>query len=190
MPPLAQGVGILALPGLVDITALLLKRIPGLEGSAARMADLSRELAVVAQSLADPDRRGRPVGRIPAAAELATRRGTPPRRDAGGARCRAPGRLIADPSPVRGRARARPMGRWFAARRPARRGQPGPALLFTPWTDGRTIAPGMLVLADGPGDARLQAAALACCLIAANLAALCAATVASGPPPEWDPEPS
>jgi hypothetical protein len=48
----------------------------------------------------------------------------------------------------------------------------------------------MLVLADGPGDARLQAAALACCLIAGNLAALCAATVASGPPPEWDPEPS
>ena len=48
----------------------------------------------------------------------------------------------------------------------------------------------MLVLVDAPGDARLQAAALACCLIAGNLAALCAATVASGPPPEWDPEPS
>ncbi len=46
MPPLAQGVGILALPGLVDITALLLKRLPGLEGTVARLADLSRELAV------------------------------------------------------------------------------------------------------------------------------------------------
>jgi hypothetical protein len=50
-----------------------------------------------------------------------------------------------------------------------------PALLFQPWSDQRTLAPGVLELAEGPGDARLQAAALALCAVALNLAALAAA---------------
>lgn len=61
-----------------------------------------------------------------------------------------------------------------------------PALLFTPWTDGRTAAPAMLILADGPPNARLQAAALAVFLIAGSLAGLFAARLAPAPPPEWD----
>jgi hypothetical protein len=65
-----------------------------------------------------------------------------------------------------------------------------PALLFTPWMDGRTAAPAMLVLADAPDDARLQATALAFYLIAGNLAGLCAARFAPAPPPDWDPDPA
>jgi hypothetical protein len=64
-----------------------------------------------------------------------------------------------------------------------------PALLFTPWMDVRNVAPAMVVLADGRRDARLQAAALAYCVIAGNLAGLCAARLAPAPPPEWDPDP-
>jgi hypothetical protein len=64
-----------------------------------------------------------------------------------------------------------------------------PALLFSPWMDGRPVAPAMMVLADGPDDSRLQAATLACCMIAGNLAGLCAARLASAPPPEWDRAP-
>ncbi len=47
-----------------------------------------------------------------------------------------------------------------------------PALLFTPWSDGLTVASGVLDLANGAGDAPAQAAALALCVIAVNLAAL------------------
>ena len=63
-----------------------------------------------------------------------------------------------------------------------------PALLFTPWIDGRTVAPGVLDLANGPGDARSQAAALALCVIAANVAALAFARLTSGRPRAdfWD----
>jgi ABC-type Fe3+ transport system permease subunit len=57
-----------------------------------------------------------------------------------------------------------------------------PALLFTPWTDGRTVTPGVLVLADGPGEARAQAAALALCVVAVNLAALAVARLTSALP--------
>jgi iron(III) transport system permease protein len=57
-----------------------------------------------------------------------------------------------------------------------------PALLFTPWTDGRTVAPGVLVLADGPPEARAQAAALALCIFAVNVAALALARLTSALP--------
>jgi hypothetical protein len=57
-----------------------------------------------------------------------------------------------------------------------------PALLFTPWMDGRTAAPGILILADGPDDARLQAAALGLAVLAVNLAALIAARLTSAWP--------
>ena len=57
-----------------------------------------------------------------------------------------------------------------------------PALLFEPWTDGRTIAPAVVHLAAGPADARSQAAALALCAIAINLAALAVARASSALP--------
>jgi iron(III) transport system permease protein len=57
-----------------------------------------------------------------------------------------------------------------------------PALLFTPWTDGRNVAPGVLVLADGPGEARAQAAALALCIVAVNVAALAVGRLTSALP--------
>jgi hypothetical protein len=65
-----------------------------------------------------------------------------------------------------------------------------PALLFVPLLDGGTVAPAMLVLADGPPAARLQAATLACFVIAGHIAGLCAARLAPSPPPEWDPDPA
>jgi ABC-type Fe3+ transport system permease subunit len=54
-----------------------------------------------------------------------------------------------------------------------------PALLFVPWTEGMTISPGVLALAEGPGDARFQAAGLALCAVAINLAALAVARATS-----------
>jgi hypothetical protein len=54
-----------------------------------------------------------------------------------------------------------------------------PALLFEPWIDGRTIAPAIVDLAGGSTNARSQAAALALCAIASNLAALALAWVSS-----------
>ena len=54
-----------------------------------------------------------------------------------------------------------------------------PALLFEPWIDGRTAAPASLLLAVGPADARSQAAMLALCAIAVNLLALAMARVSS-----------
>jgi hypothetical protein len=62
-----------------------------------------------------------------------------------------------------------------------------PALLFTSWGDGRTAAPAILALADGPEDARLQAAALAMGVIAVQLAALVAARLTSALPRDWEP---
>ena len=61
-----------------------------------------------------------------------------------------------------------------------------PALFFTPWMDERTAAPAMIVLAAGPQESRLQAAALACFVIAMHIVGLCAARLAPSPPPEWD----
>ena len=63
-----------------------------------------------------------------------------------------------------------------------------PALLFEPWIDGRTIAPAVVHLAAGPADARAQAAALALCAIAINLAALAVARVSSALPRSVDLE--
>ena len=51
--------------------------------------------------------------------------------------------------------------------------------------DGRTVAPGILVLADGPEDARLQAAVLALGAMAVNLAALSVARLTSALPRAW-----
>jgi ABC-type Fe3+ transport system permease subunit len=47
-----------------------------------------------------------------------------------------------------------------------------PALILAPTVESRPIAPGILILADEPGEARATAAALAACVIAINLSAL------------------
>jgi hypothetical protein len=64
-----------------------------------------------------------------------------------------------------------------------------PALLFTPWMDGRTVGPALILLADGDSPCRVQAAALAVFAIVGNVAGLCASRVAPAPPPEWDDHP-
>jgi iron(III) transport system permease protein len=61
-----------------------------------------------------------------------------------------------------------------------------PALILTPTLDNRPVAPGILILADQPGEGRSSAAALATCVIAANLAALgLAAKCRSEPLGDW-----
>ena len=45
----------------------------------------------------------------------------------------------------------------------------GPAIVLSPTTDSRPVGPGVVILADQPGDARAQAAALALAAIALNL---------------------
>jgi hypothetical protein len=57
-----------------------------------------------------------------------------------------------------------------------------PALLFEPWSDGRTIAPAVVYLATGPADARSQAAILALCAVAINITALGVARMSSALP--------
>ena len=142
MPPLAQGVGILALPGLVDITALLLTRIPGLEGSAARMAHLSREL--------DFGRNPWPL--LTAAVGLSVgsrllqswRRAAERRPDE--TRAGLDAALLAGCSQTRARfVAALGRGRWVGGSLLAAllaAVNLAPALLFSPWMDGRTIASG------------------------------------------------
>ena len=164
MPPLIQGVGVLALPGLLDVAASWLKDFPGLAAPATRIAGLARELAV--------DRN--PWAMLIAAVGLSV-----------GARLLQSWRRAAERRPDENASgpRCRPAGRLFDWRRrgPWPRSDPGdgsalfswppslaavnlaPALLFTPWMDGRTITPAMLILADGREEARLQAAVLAFC---------------------------
>jgi len=61
-----------------------------------------------------------------------------------------------------------------------------PALLFAPWTDGRTVAPGVVVLAGGAGEAPSQAAALALLAVAVNIGALLLARLTSALPRSHD----
>jgi hypothetical protein len=57
-----------------------------------------------------------------------------------------------------------------------------PALLFEPWTGGQSVAPTVVLLGSGPDDIPAQAATLALCAIAANLAALAIAHATSALP--------
>ena len=57
-----------------------------------------------------------------------------------------------------------------------------PALFFTPWSDGQTIGPGILILAEGSNDARGQAAVLGLLVVAVNTTALIAARLTSTSP--------
>ena len=63
-----------------------------------------------------------------------------------------------------------------------------PSLLFAPWTDGRTVAPGVVVLAGGDGEALSQAAALALGVVAVNLGAFALGRLTSALPGSEDLE--
>jgi hypothetical protein len=182
MPPLLQGVGILALPSLAGLTASSVRPIPHCARLATGLEWLSREL--------DPDRN--PWGLLVCAVGLTVgiRLVQSWRRvaesEAAAVRSGRDAAILGGTSPARASMVAtwRP-GRWlgrfllaagFAATCLT------PALFFTPWSDGRTISPGILILADGPIDARRQAALLGMLVVAVNSTALIAARLTSSSP--------
>ncbi len=182
MPPLLQGVGILALPGLAGLASSSLRSIPRCESLAARLADLSVEL--------NTDRN--PWGLLVCAVGLTVgmrllqswQRAA--ESESAAVRSGFEFALLAGSSPARAAMVAtwRP-GRWFG-RLLLVSGFAAtcltPALFFTPWIDGRTIAPGILILADGPDPARRQAAVLGLMVLAVNLTALIAARLTAASP--------
>ncbi|MHB1557064.1 MAG: hypothetical protein ACYC61_06260, partial [Isosphaeraceae bacterium] len=187
MPPLVQGVGILALPGLLGALATALERTVPAGSSLSRFLDgVSGELdaarnprAILTVAVAlSVGSRLLPRWRLAAEMNpLETRTGLDAALLAGASRARA-----------RGLAALRPY-RWASAFLLAAllaATNLTPALLFAIWADVRTMAPGLLVLADGAGDARLQASFLALGLIVLNLAALGLARLTPAPPPDWD----
>jgi iron(III) transport system permease protein len=189
MPPLIVGVGVLGLPGLLDAAAFRLADFTRLEAPAAWISVLARELAVERNPWAIL---GAAVGVSIGVRLLQSWRRAAERR-AEETRSGLDAALLAGASPARARALAalRPsrwIGGFFLAFVLAAINL-APALLFTPWMNGRTIAPAMLILADGPDDVRHQAAALAFCLLVGNIAGLFAARLAPAPPPEWNPDP-
>lgn len=187
MPPLVQGVGILALPGLLGTLATAAERaVPTRSGLAGFLAAVAVELdvarnprAILAAAVAlSVGSRLLPRWRLAAGANpLETRTGLDAALLVGATRARA-----------RGLAALRPY-RWAGAFLLAAllaATNLAPALLAATWADIRTMAPGLLVLADGPGDARLRASLLALGLLLLNLAALGLARLAPAPPAEWD----
>lgn len=189
MPPMVQGVGLLATVSLGSHVLGSLKGLSGPPGPLARIGELAPELAV--------GRNPWPILSLAVGLSVASRLLTGWRRAAESrpeeARSGLEAALLA--GSTFGRARS------AAARWPGRTigglllavslsaVNLTPALFFTPWADGRTAAPAILILADGQDDARVQAGALALFLIAGHLAGLCAARLAPAPPPEWDGDP-
>ncbi len=187
IPPLVQGVGILALPGLLGALATAVERaVPTGSGLARILDSVARELdaarnprALLAVAVAlSIGSRLLPRWRLAAEANpLETRTGLDAAILAGASRTKA--RALAALRPYRW-AGAFLLAALLGATNLA------PALLFATWADVRTMAPGLLVLADGTGDARLRASLLALGLIGLNLAALRLARLAPAPPAEWD----
>ncbi len=182
MPPLLQGVGILAFPWLAGLASLSLGTIPQFEGQADRLAKLAGELS--------PGRNpwillaiavGLTIGlRFLRSWQSAWESESDERRSGLDAA------VLAGASPMRGFWKpARGIGRFLLVAC-ITASSLTPALLFTPWADARTIAPGLVILADRPDDARLQAAVLALTALAANLAALIAARLTSAWPRDWE----
>jgi hypothetical protein len=64
-----------------------------------------------------------------------------------------------------------------------------PALLASPGTDGPTVAPGFLILADGPPSARSLAAGLALAILVLDVGALTVAWACGALPRLEDYEP-
>ncbi|MBV8606620.1 MAG: ABC transporter permease subunit [Singulisphaera sp.] len=170
MPPLALGVGGLALPGLLQMGADALRAAGGREA-------LARGLGVIADGL-DP---GRTPGVLLVAVAAAARLPMLARAiEAGRQRSRrAPVEAALLLGATAGEARRVASAGWLGA-------TPGalaltlalaatdlaPALVLCPSIESRTMTPGALILADEPGDGRPRAAALASVAIALNVLAL------------------
>jgi iron(III) transport system permease protein len=182
MPPLVQGIGVLAVPWLAGLaTAFLIER--------DRWAPLANALGSIALEL-DPFHDPWlllicTVGLALVPRFLGSWRGEVP-ADPAGVRSDSAidAALIAGASRARARGISWPWpGRRWLGRFVLVSAFAGtnltPALLFEPWADGRTVAPAVVDMAGGPADARSQAAALALCAIAVNLAALAVARVTS-----------
>ena len=175
MPPLVQGVGVLAIPWLAALASTFLI-------DQGRLGSLAHALESFAAAL-DPLHSPWMISSCAIGLVLLPRFlwcwRTEPRTDsaspyagssfdaatiAGAARTRA----IALANYGRGR---RLLGRfllvWVLATTNLT-----PALLFEPWMGGQSVAPTVVLLATGPGAIPAQAAALALCAIAANLVAL------------------
>jgi ABC-type Fe3+ transport system permease subunit len=180
VPPLVQGVGILSIPWLIELGVNRLSGLPGWDRISVSLHDLSAVLA--------PDRNSW----IILVCSVVIIVGVPMlncwRRsselDDLGRRSQFEGALLAGASRARARILATPwrwrrwLGRFLLVWGLGATNL-APALLLTPWADGRTIAPGVLVLADAPDDARPQAAALALCAVGINITALVAGRAAS-----------
>jgi iron(III) transport system permease protein len=190
LPPLMQGVGILALPWLAGLAADSLPAVPGCAAGAAALGHLAIEL--------HPDRDpwpllvlavGLAVGlRLVRAWQAAA--GPNPRQ----VHAEFQAARLASGSLSRARAAGRPWrpARWigrFSLAACLAATSLTPALLFAPGSDARTAAPAILALADGPEDARLQASALALGAIAVPLGALALARLASAWPRDGEPGP-
>jgi ABC-type Fe3+ transport system permease subunit len=189
VPPLVQGVGFLALPWLAGLASAFLVDL-----------DRWRTLAVALDQIAielGPFRNPWMVMSFCVSLSLAPHFLSSWRRDAR----RDPSRFCSDSAfdaaLLAGASRARagrlsrplPRARWLAGCFLAwsiAATNLSPALLFEPWIDGRTIAPAVLQLAAGPADARSQAAVLALCASAINLAALAMARMSSALPRTLD----
>jgi iron(III) transport system permease protein len=173
IPPLAWGVGALSLPSLAGLGADLLGGSGGhnaVAGALGRLADILDPdrtpgvllvVAVVASRfpmLARWAVRSRDVSRR-APRDAALSLGVSPRR----ARRMASGGALG--------ASAGPLALIVALAVTSLT----PALLLTPTLETRTVAPGVLILADEPGGGLARAAALAIAAIVVNLIALAAA---------------
>jgi ABC-type Fe3+ transport system permease subunit len=189
MPPLVQGVGVLATLGLSTQAVRSWSGLPELTRPLARIGDLAPQLAV--------ERNPWPILCAAVGLSVGSRLLQSWKREAERrpeeSRSGLDAALLAGASLTRSRAVAasRP-ARWIGALILATALASvnlTPALLFSPWMDGRTAAPALIILSDGRDGDRFQAAALAFCVIASHLAGLCAARFAPGPPPEWHPEP-
>jgi hypothetical protein len=189
MPPLLQGVGVLSLSWLAGMAATWLvdagslRQIASTFESFSQFTNIDRNpwiplTLTVGLSLSAVVLKNRPAALE--RRESQTNAAFDAARLAGASRSRA--RALSGP-PQRRAWLGRFILIWVLAATNV-----SPALLFTPWTDGRTVAPGVLDLANGPGDARSQAAALALCAIAANVAALAFARLTSARPRAdfWD----
>jgi hypothetical protein len=180
VPPLLQGIGILAVPWLGVLGSEWLSGVPGREGLAAQAGSLAAQLVPgrnpwILLAYSTGLAVGLPVLAAcwgtcqPARAEILS--GVDAAILAGARRARA--RRLATPQKAR-----RDSGRFVLVAGLAATNLT-PALLFTPWMDGRTLAPAIVIWASGPDDARLAAAGLALVAVAVNLAALGAARLSS-----------
>lgn len=190
-PPLVQGVGILAVPGvLTTLAALTTTRWPASNPTWQRLAGLLAELAV------DRDPRPLLVAAVGVSVGLRLIAGWRRHGEAQPDETRSglEAAVVAGASLglARGVAAAKP-ARWVGAFLLAAllaAGNLAPALLFEPLSNDQTIGPAILALAGGRAGAGRLAATLALLLVATRLAALAVSRLATTPPPEWDDDPT